>query len=1027
MKASYRIGVKQLCRQRLRSFIAERFSDNKIRNARVLCFAGREALEVFEIYEDLGVALENVVCLEQYRKFYNELVRRNQGFDIRLQTLDEFIASPGQDRFDIVSLDFTGQLGTYENSIYRLAKQGLLQDDVIVFTNFCGAREADATKGYYLAAELMHETPLNISDIVSVMRRYRRSPEKAARALERKVASRPNANLNVLKKTLPDRRSDAIHELVRTALQGGSPGMVDILFREWDRDGSLSRHVESYWNEVGEAPEDDPALAAMMKNLRTAMRKKDDALPPFLAHDLSEGVTAQVRACVRKFAKQSKRFRINVPLITRILTIAIEQCLRRPYCVQATQSYKYISDRGTPMYADLYHLRRIHEFDFLSEWIHPAASSLEELLEPVRRLSLDQFLTLVETLRRTGERVAELERAGPGTPPRIILGRESELNPRKEPQKLDRKAMKAQALLQLLQSPELTIEDIALKVGAKPMQVAAWKAHITMGTYSPATKDHLIHLADREYTAGHFPEALQLTERLLKQQPNNARLLNNKATIVSCMGREQQALRIVDRALSLHPRNPLLLVNRAGQLLDLGRLSEADTAFQVAASAVPKNPNVLVSWGHVLRRLGRHEEADLKYEAALVLNPALFEAKRCKAVNLSEQGKLEAALQEFDLLIEKHPQEPEAYYDRSVVLAHAGKIDRSIADLRTVLTLAPGNFQALYNLGTALLERNKDEEAHEFLLRAVQIQPTNTSALNNLAIVCARLKKYRDATDLFSQILKLEPQCQSARAGRSRTLRSAGLLYESLADCEQLVEQSPESSEYWNARGHVLFELNRKAQALDSFERAIQLDEHNIEALFATAIVFSSEHKYTDALRLFDSLRKRFPEDVPILLGRADVLASAGRAEEALAGFEEVLQMDPENASALGSMASALSRLGRLQESLRHFDKSIRLDSSDYDTTYNKATTLAKLQKFEEAVSAYDACIEMHPHDNESYCNRGACKMKLGDLKGAMLDFNMAVNLNHKDEAAWDNLRKIERLCADVPGDAEDSRTRGIK
>ena len=1011
MKASYKIGVKQVCRQYLSVFITARFSEAKRRNARVLCFAGREALEVFEIYDALGVPLKNIVCLEKNRRAYNELVRRNQGFDIRLQTLDEFIDSPGQGRFDIVSLDFTGQLGTYENSINRLVKRGFLEDDAIVFTNFCGAREADATQGYYWAARFHRDSPIDGGDIISAMRRYPDSPEKAARALEKKLESSPVAtNPDYFRKGIAEHRGDAIHEVVRSALMGGSAGIVDILCREWDQDGWLSGQIEQYWNLVSELPERDPAFAMMLKKVRKAMSKKDDTLPPTLVCYLREEMNAQVSACVRKFARQSRRLRLNIPMLTDILTLAIDQCLSKPCCLLATQSYKYVSDGGTPMYADLYHLRRIREFDYLEELLPENSDSLEELLDPVRRLSLDQFLTLIETLCRTGKRVGELQGAEPPTPERVFIGRESELNPRKKAVVLDRAAMKVQALQLLSESPELTIEDIALKIGAKPMQVAAWKAHMTMGTYSPASIDRLRDLADREYDAGRFPESLELTSRLLRQQPDSARLLNNRAVILGSMGREREALSLLDRALRRHPHDPLLLVNRAGQLQDLGRMVDAEVAYQAAAEACPQDSKVQVAWGHVLRELTRHDEANLRYDAALALEPNCFEAKRGKAITLSERGRYDAALLHLDLLIEQHPEESLAYYDRSVVLLQLGRADESLGDLRTVLSLKPHSFSALYNLGTTLLQCEKYEEAHATLLRAVQAEPSNKSALHNLAFAATSLGRDEEAAELWSQILKLDPESLSALHCRARTLLKAGLLQESLLDCDQLVERVPDSTEYWSTRGRVLFVLNRTTEAYDALERAIALDGANTEAQVFKGLVLSAQSKFPEAISLLNDLKERFPGDTRVALERAEVLCRLDFTTEAMAGFEEILQRESANASALGGKARVLCRLERFTEALHYLDESLRIEPLHFDTQYNKASVLTKLGRFAEAVSAYDICVQMHPHDHQAFCNRGTSKLMLGDVAGAVEDLTRALNLNHQDQVALDNLDLIRRM-----------------
>jgi hypothetical protein len=109
VKATYKIEVKEICRRRFRDFIGKHFSETKIRTARVLYLPGREAMEIVEIYDTLGIPHENIVCLEQRREVFIELRRRNLGIDLRNQTLVEFLDSPHEAQFDIVSLDFSNR------------------------------------------------------------------------------------------------------------------------------------------------------------------------------------------------------------------------------------------------------------------------------------------------------------------------------------------------------------------------------------------------------------------------------------------------------------------------------------------------------------------------------------------------------------------------------------------------------------------------------------------------------------------------------------------------------------------------------------------------------------------------------------------------------------------------------------------------------------------------------------------------------------------------------------------------------
>jgi hypothetical protein len=486
MKSTYRIAVKTLCRTRFRDFIRENFSEARLAAARVLCFPGPEALEIFEIYDVLGIPRKNIVCLEMRRAAFNELRRRKLGVALKRQRFEVFLDSPARYPFDVVSLDFTGQLGSYEKYLYRLKKRGFLADDAIVFTNFCGAREADVSKGYYYCARQKLWSPNAAFVAASIMDEWREtgfSIDALSSIFDRNESRIPPPFWG---ESVSDQRGGGIHETVRSALTVSSSVLIDLLFKQRIREGSLSQEVLEFWDRefLKIEPQLPPDATRAFRRARKANARMDDTMPNRLSVDLAGEVETQMRELVKGFAQHIEPVRFNVDRMARALLRGVETFLRPPSLVLATQSYKYVSDRGTPMYADMFRLRRVAEFDFLGAFLPKNPGSVAEVFEPLCRLSLLGFLRLMGDIRQHSIGLATAENAAPATPSRIDLGRESAINPQTLQPALDASSMRARAITLLSAAPHLTIEDVALSVGARPMQVAAWKAHMTMGTYS---------------------------------------------------------------------------------------------------------------------------------------------------------------------------------------------------------------------------------------------------------------------------------------------------------------------------------------------------------------------------------------------------------------------------------------------------------------------------------------------------------------------------------------------------------------
>ena len=83
-------------------------------------------------------------------------------------------------------------------------------------------------------------------------------------------------------------------------------------------------------------------------------------------------------------------------------------------------------------------------------------------------------------------------------------------------------------------------------------------------------------------------DALKAFDRLLKTQPNNPELLNNRAMALYDVGRHDEALKSFDRALALRPRYPEALNNKAGMLYALRRFAGAAETYARLLALFPE-------------------------------------------------------------------------------------------------------------------------------------------------------------------------------------------------------------------------------------------------------------------------------------------------------------------------------------------------------------------------------------------------------------------------------------------------------
>ncbi|HEY4211569.1 MAG TPA: tetratricopeptide repeat protein [Steroidobacteraceae bacterium] len=958
MKATYRIVVKSLWRERWREFIAQNFNLVKRVTAHVLCLPGPEALEIKQVYDKLGIPRGNIVCIEGNRKAYNELKRRHLGVDLRHQTLDEFLDSPCRVAFDIVSLDLCGQLGTYEPAIHRLRKRGFIDDEAIVASNFCGAREARASQGYYHCAEFER---LNANRLLSA-----RSGKRPYDASQITVAHSDGEWLWEL--PLGEVRSGAMHRTIRSTLTECSLGTAELLYRERNRNGSLTRRAQRMVNselrrlQRTPLPAEHRKLVEYAEKMAYALKRREGA-PGVILHGFVSEARNRVRTRVKRALGKDKDYDHyedrDIDALVAGLASCLDILLSRPALIRATQSFKYVSDRGTPMYADFFRIQRISECDFLGATFSPAAKTLGEFLKPLQTLTGHQVMELLEGIRgRLTRGLVDEMTSEPAVPERIDLGRESTMRQRRlrhHPARDDR-AARARCVTLLAYAPQLTNEDLERVLGVGRQRIAGWKAHLTMGTYSPESRALLYALLDQACSSGHFARALDLSSRLIKREPQSVRSLRNHALILWHLGRSRQGLDFIAQAAVLAPGDATVPVIRAKLLDSLEQGSAAVAAYKEGLTRDPSAVSVRVELGRLLTRLGRWPEAQHCFQQTLELDPKCIDAECGLANAISLQGSPEAARRRLNVALRRTSGNAQILLCRSGVLMALGDHEAAIHDLRQAFTACPDDALIPLKWAVCLANLGRPRRAKAILLKAVELDPTHAVSLHALGLIYLQLRDYPAAIEVFGQALKRHPSNLHIRICRVYALVDAGLTREALTELNRLLDATPHSRELRLERAHLLLDLERFVDAEAELRHLLRDQPEHPQALLGLAFALV-RREAPEALDVAERALAVDPDNPAALVYRGHAWMDRDEWESALKDFDRVLALAPRSTSATTGRAIALSGLGRHSEGLRCLNRVLRNDPNNTEALHAKAGVLASLGRTAECTKAFSGFL----------------------------------------------------------------------
>lgn len=952
-KASYQSKVKQVCRRYLREFIEAHFNEVKIRTARVLCFPGPEALEIHKIYVPLGIPCRNIIGLEHDREIFNRLRRSHLGVQLRNQTLASFLEERGTAPFDIVSLDFNGHLATNIGSLQRLRERGLLDDEAIVITNFCGAREADASKGYY------HISRANLAGLCGIDYADDLGRKKTPTSRRASASRRGSGSIDwCLQSSLPEWRSHGIHDTVRSTFTKRFPVMAEMLYRQLYRRGTPDRRMQRLIDTLQRllCEVEHLELAKVPRQMLAAIRNGPLTAPAPLMHVLDREVKSLLRSSLRRFSKHTNARRYALTSATNLLAFFLDLLLSRPSTVLAAQSLRYVSDRGTPMYCDMFRLKRMDECDFLGMEFRVGARSLAAFLAPLSKMTPERFESLLRTLCDRARALTKYA-SSEEIPERVNLGSERQLYRARPDPKLDKHMKRAVALAALHSSPYLTNEDVAVPLNVGAMQVAGWKAHMTMGTYSPESRRILQRLRERTLCDGRFAEALEISARLLKREPRSTVLLKEHANILQQLGRHQRALEFTQRALSVAPSDAVLWAMKGYQLHRLGELGGAIEAYEEALELDPLSAKNRVMLGFMELQRGDPVEARVHFDAVLKLDPTCSQANCGSAAVVLAGGDVVGALRILDRTANEHPNDANVLQRRADLLSRLERHREAVRDLRAATRLRPDDVLIQCRLAGFLITCGRRAHALVAFRKAVAIDPIHPHALLGLGMLHLELGEPSEAIQVLNQAAKHHPADVRIRLCRARAMIAYGRGEDALAQLNYSVLLAPPSIAQHLEQAELLLSLGRVPEARREFRSVLRSEPLNPVALLGLAWVEIERKAYTSALNVLKRLAVPDGQTSEALLCRGMALVSSGQAVRGMCDLDDVLKINPRNLQALDAKGRALAGLGRHTAAIRCFDRALRADPGASGPLEAKAESLIRLNRLGEATETYAALL----------------------------------------------------------------------
>jgi tetratricopeptide (TPR) repeat protein len=280
-------------------------------------------------------------------------------------------------------------------------------------------------------------------------------------------------------------------------------------------------------------------------------------------------------------------------------------------------------------------------------------------------------------------------------------------------------------------------------------RAARWQAEFPSVQYS---------LGLALYNAQQYAEAIPALERVVQQEPANARA--QRLLGLSCFqaGQYDRAAAILAGAQA--EADSSLLYTLGVSLARSGRAGQAADVFAQLLRSPSTSPDVLVLMGQVHAQQQDYDGALALFQRALELNPGTPDAHYSAGQIHLRSGRLPEAEQEFRQELQARPDDARTRYHLAYVLEQQQRAEEAMPLLAEVVRTHPSYADARYLMGKILMDRGQPGEAAEQLEAAVGLAPDKPHLRYQLGQAYQKLGRLQEAEREFVRFRELRQEKQ---------------------------------------------------------------------------------------------------------------------------------------------------------------------------------------------------------------------------------------------------------------------------
>lgn len=500
-------------------------------------------------------------------------------------------------------------------------------------------------------------------------------------------------------------------------------------------------------------------------------------------------------------------------------------------------------------------------------------------------------------------------------------------------------------------------------------------------------------------------------EKMLDQNPQNARIYNNLGCAYIYRYGIESVLEALNKAIELDPELAEAYVNLGFVQMRDNQLENSIESFNKAIAINPNYGRAYYQRGNIHDIQGNRDGAIIDFNKAIEIDAdgnwvSVIASDYTRwGVDEYNQGNLSKAIGFFSYAIRLDPEFGEPYYHRSLAHHDNEEEEKAINDLNEYISLNENSPWVFIQAGKAHMQWGDFNGALSDFTKAIEFDPQYPMFYLDRAGLYFKPDRLEEANlDLDQFIILSDPNAPWAYFQRAEVRFEWGDIEGAIADYEKAIELEPENPEAYFERAKLFIKIDDWERALVELEKFIELNSANAAWAFNERGELFMRHDETEkAISDFTRAIELNADFYDAYVNRGFVFISQEKLDQALLDFNQAISIYPENDEAYTGRGKVFFDQNKLEDSITEFSKAVDINPGDDYSRVLRGISYYYMDRFEEALTDFNQAIVLASDYPWGYAYRGLVRYELDNLNDAITDYDKAIELGLSDAWIYDN------------------------